>query len=421
MRLALLPMLVPAIVASGIIVFAISMDDFVISAFLSSGTSTDTVPVRIYSTGPHRADARAERARDADARAHDRHRARRLPALARRARAPRPDGLDGRRVRGARRRDDPAACASSASSEHAVARRPRPSATAPSMCMCPNAGDVRARPVDRARPGRRRSGPKRVRPPMPNVAAYAPRVHSSADQSVSMRSVARERLGADERRHPLEDRRASRLGLMRADEIRLLAGEERAEHADRRRRRRVVVQLADEPVRREALARETVLAPERLVVDGEELRDAALRARLLQPHPPGRKRGLEADRRRRGSARPRRSRRRADTLHAPGVDLDAAVATSGSRARAPRARRARRAPRPSGSGSAASRRRRGTRGTAPPRRARTSRPRPAIDPEPLEQRERVRGLRQEAVREVRARGCRARPRRRPPRAATRRT
>jgi spermidine/putrescine transport system permease protein len=50
-RMALLPMLVPAIVASGIIVFAISMDDFVISAFLSSGTSTDTVPVRIYSQG----------------------------------------------------------------------------------------------------------------------------------------------------------------------------------------------------------------------------------------------------------------------------------------------------------------------------------------------------------------------------------
>jgi spermidine/putrescine transport system permease protein len=50
-RLALLPMLVPAIVASAIIVFAISMDDFVISAFLSSGTSTDTVPVRIYAAG----------------------------------------------------------------------------------------------------------------------------------------------------------------------------------------------------------------------------------------------------------------------------------------------------------------------------------------------------------------------------------
>jgi spermidine/putrescine transport system permease protein len=50
-RLALVPILLPAIVASAIVVFAISMDDFVISAFLSSGTSTDTVPVRIYATG----------------------------------------------------------------------------------------------------------------------------------------------------------------------------------------------------------------------------------------------------------------------------------------------------------------------------------------------------------------------------------
>lgn len=50
-RMALLPMLTPAIVASAIIVFAISMDDFVVSAFLSSGSTTDTVPVRIYSTG----------------------------------------------------------------------------------------------------------------------------------------------------------------------------------------------------------------------------------------------------------------------------------------------------------------------------------------------------------------------------------
>jgi spermidine/putrescine transport system permease protein len=50
-RLALLPLLVPAVVASAIIVFAFSMDDFVVSAFLSSGSSTDTVPVRIYSTG----------------------------------------------------------------------------------------------------------------------------------------------------------------------------------------------------------------------------------------------------------------------------------------------------------------------------------------------------------------------------------
>jgi spermidine/putrescine transport system permease protein len=44
-------MLTPAIVASAIVVFGISMDDFVVSAFLSSGSPTDTVPVRIYSTG----------------------------------------------------------------------------------------------------------------------------------------------------------------------------------------------------------------------------------------------------------------------------------------------------------------------------------------------------------------------------------
>jgi spermidine/putrescine transport system permease protein len=49
LRMALLPLLVPALIASAIMVFAISMDDFVVSAFLSSGSDTDTVPVRIYS------------------------------------------------------------------------------------------------------------------------------------------------------------------------------------------------------------------------------------------------------------------------------------------------------------------------------------------------------------------------------------
>jgi spermidine/putrescine transport system permease protein len=48
-RMALLPLLSPALIASAIFVFAISMDDFVVSAFLSSGSGTDTVPVRIYS------------------------------------------------------------------------------------------------------------------------------------------------------------------------------------------------------------------------------------------------------------------------------------------------------------------------------------------------------------------------------------
>jgi spermidine/putrescine transport system permease protein len=45
----LLPLLTPAIVASAAVVFAISADDFVISQWLSSGGSTDTVPIRIYS------------------------------------------------------------------------------------------------------------------------------------------------------------------------------------------------------------------------------------------------------------------------------------------------------------------------------------------------------------------------------------
>jgi spermidine/putrescine transport system permease protein len=48
LRMALLPLLTPAILASAIVVFAISMDDFVISQYLSAGSGTDTVPVRIY-------------------------------------------------------------------------------------------------------------------------------------------------------------------------------------------------------------------------------------------------------------------------------------------------------------------------------------------------------------------------------------
>jgi len=44
----LLPLLIPAIVASAAVVFAISLDDFVISQWLSSGGGTDTVPIRIY-------------------------------------------------------------------------------------------------------------------------------------------------------------------------------------------------------------------------------------------------------------------------------------------------------------------------------------------------------------------------------------
>jgi spermidine/putrescine transport system permease protein len=44
----LLPLLTPAIVAGAAITFAISIDDFVISQWLSSGAATDTVPIEIY-------------------------------------------------------------------------------------------------------------------------------------------------------------------------------------------------------------------------------------------------------------------------------------------------------------------------------------------------------------------------------------
>jgi spermidine/putrescine transport system permease protein len=49
LRMVLLPMLAPAIFASLMIVFAISIDDFVISAYLSAGASTEPIPVLIYS------------------------------------------------------------------------------------------------------------------------------------------------------------------------------------------------------------------------------------------------------------------------------------------------------------------------------------------------------------------------------------
>lgn len=49
-RTVLLPLLGPAIFASLMIVFATSIDDFVISAFLSADASSQTIPIKIYST-----------------------------------------------------------------------------------------------------------------------------------------------------------------------------------------------------------------------------------------------------------------------------------------------------------------------------------------------------------------------------------
>jgi spermidine/putrescine transport system permease protein len=49
LRRVLLPLLAPAIFASLAIVFAVSIDDFVISQFLVAGADTVTIPVRLYS------------------------------------------------------------------------------------------------------------------------------------------------------------------------------------------------------------------------------------------------------------------------------------------------------------------------------------------------------------------------------------
>ncbi|WP_405146938.1 ABC transporter permease [Sphaerisporangium sp. NBC_01403] len=49
LRLIVLPLLVPAVFASAMIVFASSMDDFVISSFLSPDASSVTVPIKLYS------------------------------------------------------------------------------------------------------------------------------------------------------------------------------------------------------------------------------------------------------------------------------------------------------------------------------------------------------------------------------------
>ena len=50
MRMVLLPQLGPAIFASLVVVFATSVDDFVISSFLSTGAGSETVPIKIYSS-----------------------------------------------------------------------------------------------------------------------------------------------------------------------------------------------------------------------------------------------------------------------------------------------------------------------------------------------------------------------------------
>jgi spermidine/putrescine transport system permease protein len=50
MQRVLLPLLAPAIAASVLTVFALSIDDFVVTQYMASGADTTTVPMRIYAT-----------------------------------------------------------------------------------------------------------------------------------------------------------------------------------------------------------------------------------------------------------------------------------------------------------------------------------------------------------------------------------
>ena len=80
-RRVLLPLLVPAIAASLLIVFALSIDDFVVSQYLASGADTTTVPMRIYAQARAAPTPGAERAGDDHARGHAARARARLPRL----------------------------------------------------------------------------------------------------------------------------------------------------------------------------------------------------------------------------------------------------------------------------------------------------------------------------------------------------
>ena len=49
LRLVLIPLLMPAILASLLIVFALSIDDFVVTQYMSSNSATTTIPMFLYS------------------------------------------------------------------------------------------------------------------------------------------------------------------------------------------------------------------------------------------------------------------------------------------------------------------------------------------------------------------------------------
>lgn len=49
-RLVLLPLLAPAVIGAAALSFAVSMDNFVVSSFLSAGAGSETVPIKLYSS-----------------------------------------------------------------------------------------------------------------------------------------------------------------------------------------------------------------------------------------------------------------------------------------------------------------------------------------------------------------------------------
>lgn len=49
-RMVLMPLLLPAIIGAAALTFATSLDNFVVSSFLSAGSDSETVPIKLYST-----------------------------------------------------------------------------------------------------------------------------------------------------------------------------------------------------------------------------------------------------------------------------------------------------------------------------------------------------------------------------------
>ena len=179
-------------------------------------------------------------------------------------------------------------------------------------------------------------------------------------------------------------------------------GRKRAEDADRCRRRRVVVELAHELMRCEALAREPVARAR----TARSIRRRATSSRCPASSPAGAASATpEAPARsespRRGSARQRRSAARASTARVPASTStppsDQRIARTGAPSSDALAELLRHAQRDQLRAADDAVR------EALLRREQLVRPAGAGDhPQSLEERERVRGLRQEAVREVRA-------------------